>query len=341
MARIIKKRVLPFPGTVLVKQGDAVEPDTVVAEMRYLGERPFIVPIAERLKVDLAGIEDYLTKKVGDEIVVGEIIASRRTLTARMEVKSPVSGTLEYISPASGGVIIRERVAHDELGPVTVNCAEALDIPPQRLEAYLDKRMGEKVEKNGKIASISLHGGFSMKYCRSPIYGEIVSIDRANGDVVIKRPVEQRKLKAFVPGIVHEIIPQRGVIIETEAELLFGVFGFGGEQWGVLGKDIMVFEEEITRSDFESLKGTAKGVIGPSLSVEEFEDIFGDEIRKGISRANTSGMTIVLMEGFGKLTLDEATRRKLHEYNGRLVAMDGRTQIRAGARRPEILIPLP
>jgi hypothetical protein len=339
MASILKKRVLPFRGEVLVKQGAAVEPDRVVAEMCHLGERPFIVRIAELLKVELNEIERYLTKKIGDAIHSGEVIAQRRALTVRMEVKSPVSGILEYISPASGGVIVREKVDKHELGPVTVNCAKALDVPPNRLKHYLDKHEGEKVEKEGKIASVSLYGGFSTKYCRSPIYGEVMHVDHATGDVVIKRPVERRRLKAFISGVVHEVIPERGVVIRTDAEILHGVFGFGGETWGVLGEDIVIFDGEISRTDFESLRGKAKGIIGPSLCVQEFEDIFGDEIRKGISKENDTGMTIILMEGFGRLKLDGSKKATLKESTGRLVAIDGRTQIRAGAKRPEILIP--
>jgi hypothetical protein len=340
MGKIKKKRLLPFPGEVLVKKGDVVEPDAVVAEMCYLGERPFIVSIAERLKVDLDDIESYLLKKVGDAIHSGEVIARRKTLTTLMEVKSPVGGILEYVSPASGGVIVREKVDEDEVGPVTVNCAEALDIPPERVRAHLDKKRGEKVEKGGKIASVSLYGGFSMKYCRSPLYGEIIDIDHSTGEVIIKRPVEERKLKAFLPGTVDEVIPERGVVIESEAEILYGVFGFGGENWGVVGRDIVIFTEAITRKEFESLKGKVKGIIGPSLPVQEFEDLFGDEIGKGITKENDTGMTIILMEGFGLLHLCEETRRRLNEYSGRLVAIDGRSQIRAGAKRPVIIIPL-
>lgn len=340
MAKILRKRILPFRGKVLVKQGDTIEPDTIVAEMRYLGERPFIVPIAERLKVELNEIEGYLTKKVGDAVHAGEIIARRKTLTARIEVKSPVSGMLEYVSPASGGVIIREKVDEDALGPVTVNCAEILDITPEKLKLHIDKYESQKVEKGGRLASISLYGGFSTKYCRSPIYGEVTYIDYETGSIVVKRPIEQRKLKAFIPGIVHEVIPERGVVIETDAQVLHGVFGFGGETWGVLGEDIMILDEEIKRTDFDSLRGKMKGIIGPSLSVGEFEDLFGDEIRKGITKENDTGITIVLMEGFGKLKLNESTRATLEGSRGNLIAIDGRTQIRAGAKRPEILIPL-
>ncbi|MCK4576231.1 hypothetical protein KAU34_07475, partial [candidate division WOR-3 bacterium] len=72
---------------------------------------------------------------------------------------------------------------------------------------------------------------------------------------------------------------------------------------------------------------------------QEFKDIFGDEIRKGITKENDTGITIILMKGFGRLKLDEDDRKKLNKYTGRLVTIDGRTQIRAGVKRPEIIIP--
>ncbi len=340
MAKVLKKRMLPFPGEVLVRQGDTITSDTPVARMCYLGERPFIVPIAQRLKVELNEIEGYLIKKVGEAVHAGEIIARKKTLTARMEVKSPVSGILEYVSPASGGVVIREKVDKSELGPVTVPCASVLDISPGKVKMHINKKEGDRVEKGGTLASVSIRGGFSSKKCRSPIYGEVMSIDHATGDIIVKRPVEERTLNAFVSGVVHEIIPERGVVIETDAEVLHGVFGFGGETWGVFGRDIVFFREEIKRTDFNSLRGKVKGIIGASLSIGDFEDLFGDEIRKGITKENDTGMTIILMEGFGKATLDEVLIQKLEASTGKLIAIDGRTQIRAGAKRPEILIPL-
>jgi hypothetical protein len=340
MAKIAKKRILPFAGKVLVRQGDVVESDTVVAEMCYVGKRPFIVNIAERIKVDLDSIEPYLKKGVGDVVHSGDIIAEKRTLAAWMSVKSPVSGVLEYISPASGSVIIREKVEKDELGHVTVNCAQILDIAPEKLKLHLDKHRGEKVEKGGKIASLSLYGGFSTRFCRSPIYGEIVDIDNTTGDVVVKRPVEERRLKAFIPGNVIEVLAERGVVIETEAEVFHGVFGFGGETWGVLGRDIVVLDEPLARRDFDSLRGQVKGIIAPSFGVEEFMDLFGDELRKGITKENDTGITLILMRGFGRLRLDDLSMKKLSEFKGKFAAIDGRSQIRAGAKRPEIIIPV-
>lgn len=340
MAKIQKKRILPFDGRVLVKEGDRVKPDTIIAEMLYLGERPFIVDIAGRLNIGLREIEDYLTKKIGDHIEARDVIAVRQRMTVKLEAHSPVSGILEFISPASGKIVIREKVNKEEIGPVTINCAEELNIPTKSLQLYLEKKLGNKVEKGGVIASKSIYAGIRMEYCRSPIFGEIISIDLKTGNVTVRRPIEERKMDAFIPGIVKEIIPKRGTIIETEGELINGVFGFGGEEYGILGEDIILVEKPLRRGDFEEYVGEIKGIIAPSINIPEFKDLFGEEIAKGTTKDNNTGVTIILMEGFGDKKIDINTMKKFNHFKGRLVAIDGRTQIRAGAKRPEIIIPL-
>ncbi len=340
MAKLHKKRLLPIDGNVLVKEGDRVEPDMIVAEMIYIGERPFIVDVAGRLNINFREIGDYLTKEIGDHIDVREVVAIRHRIAVRLEAHSPVSGILESISPASGNIVIREKINKEEIGPVTVNCSEELKIPPESLGLYLNKKVGDKVEKGGIIASKPIFAGLGMEYCRSPIFGEIISVNLKKGSATMKRPIEERELNAYIGGVVKEIIPKRGVVIETEGELIFGVFGFGGEQYGILGEDIILLDCPLRRNQFEECTGKVKGIITPSINLCEFKDLFGKEITKGITKDNSIGVTIILMEGFGEKEMNSKTLKKLNEFVGRPISIDGRTQIRAGAKRPEIIISL-
>jgi hypothetical protein len=340
MSKIYKKRVLPLDGNVLVKEKNEVEPDTIIAEMTHLGERPFIVNIAGRLQIGFNEIGDYLTKKIGDFIEVREVIAKRKKMAVNLEVQSPVSGFLEFISPASGNVVIREKVKEEEIGPVTVNCSETLNIKSENLKPYLNKKIGDIIEKSGEIASKPVFAGLGMEHCRSPIYGKIISIDLEKGTVTIKRPIEERRIDAYIKGVVKEIVPNRGAVIETEGESINGVFGFGGERYGILGEDIIILENYLKRDEFDDYKGNVKGIITPSINSYEFKDLFDEEISKGITKENNLGTTIILMSGFGDKKIDEILLKKLNEFTGRQVSIDGRTQIRAGARRPEIIIPL-
>lgn len=338
MSKIEKVRILPYKGEVLVNEYDRVEHDTAVAQMLYIGERPFVVDVANKLKIEANEIENYLIKERGEYVESHECFAEKKTMLGYIRVKSPVEGMIEYVSPGTGHVLIRENVSEDEIGPVTVNCAEALDVEPENLKKYLRKKEKDRVAKGDSIASIIRFGNIKEKFCRAPIFGEIQSIDHENGEVTIKRPVEEKKLKAHIPGVVTEVYPERGVKIETEGELFNGIIGFGGEKNGILGEDIVIRREALSRDEFEDLRKDVRGIIAPSIFTSEFVDIFEEQIAKGITVENDTGVTIILLKGFGEYQLEDEMLEKLKDNEGKFTAIDGRTQMRAGARRPEIVI---
>ncbi len=102
------RRLLPIAGEVLVKEGDTVAAQDIVAETFMPGE---ITPvnIANLLSLPPGDVVECMLKKQGDPIQVGDAIARTRgifglfknTCTAR------VAGTLESISSVTGQVMIR------------------------------------------------------------------------------------------------------------------------------------------------------------------------------------------------------------------------------------------
>ncbi|MFH0897254.1 MAG: hypothetical protein V1850_04320 [Candidatus Bathyarchaeota archaeon] len=106
------KRRLPLPGEVLVKVGDVVSPDTIVARTKIPSET-YVISIAEALQCDLEYMEEierYMTKKVGDQVEEGEVIAKYSGWfgLSKLYCKSPHKGTLSMVSPQSGLAFIRE-----------------------------------------------------------------------------------------------------------------------------------------------------------------------------------------------------------------------------------------
>jgi len=103
-----KVRRLPLKGQVLVQVGDSVNTDTVVARTELPGPVT-TVRVAERLGVEPRELPKYLLKQVGDKVQVGEIIAERKSFfglfTSR--VTSPITGTIDFISEATGNIGIR------------------------------------------------------------------------------------------------------------------------------------------------------------------------------------------------------------------------------------------
>jgi hypothetical protein len=103
-----KERKLPIPGDILVKVGDRVSSDTIVARTEVPGD-PVLVKVTLLLGVDNDEIEDFMTKKEGDHVKEGEIIGKYRMLFGiiNRQVTSPIEGVIESVSEISGQAIIR------------------------------------------------------------------------------------------------------------------------------------------------------------------------------------------------------------------------------------------
>lgn len=107
---IVKKtRRLPIPGTVLVKEGDVINPDDNIAKTELPG-KPAIVDVASILGIDEELLNRCMVKKVGDEVENGEIIARYRAFWGLVNKtsKSSIKGKIELVSEVSGQVVIRE-----------------------------------------------------------------------------------------------------------------------------------------------------------------------------------------------------------------------------------------
>ncbi len=85
-----KDRILPLKGTVLVKKGDKVKANDLVAETLLPGK---VVPfnIANKLGVPPNMVEQYLTVKEGDKITKGQLMAETKGILvfSKQKLKLP------------------------------------------------------------------------------------------------------------------------------------------------------------------------------------------------------------------------------------------------------------
>lgn len=103
-------RRLPIKGEVLVKSGDVVQPDTVVARAMLPGMLQ-TVRLAEKLGLEPKDAPEATTLKVGDTVEAGQLIAKTKGLFGKFfsqEVHSEYAGTVEQISEITGNVLVRE-----------------------------------------------------------------------------------------------------------------------------------------------------------------------------------------------------------------------------------------
>ncbi|MGH9173042.1 MAG: hypothetical protein ACRD1H_01725, partial [Vicinamibacterales bacterium] len=97
-------RLLGRAGEVVVRVGDQVTPDTVVARTAST-ERSTTLFIASELGIPNNTIARYLTKKVGSRFDQGETIARRRPGLRTISIPAPAAGTLASVDEANGTVV--------------------------------------------------------------------------------------------------------------------------------------------------------------------------------------------------------------------------------------------
>jgi hypothetical protein len=119
---------------VAVKVGDAVNPETIIARAALPGIMQS-VKVAGQLGIDPDELDGTLKIKIGDSVVKDQVLAETKAFFGffKSEAKSPVSGTVETISTATGSVGIRQAPT------------------PIELSAYISGRVSEIIEGEGAV----------------------------------------------------------------------------------------------------------------------------------------------------------------------------------------------
>ncbi|MHC4106989.1 MAG: hypothetical protein ACYSTY_02775 [Planctomycetota bacterium] len=128
------RRLLPIPGEVLVKVGDRVDAQDVVAQTHMPGD---VTPVnvANLLSLPPADVPECMLKKEGDVIEEGEQLGRTKGIFGlfKKTCKSKVAGKVETISVVTGQVMIR-----GEPEPVEV-------------KAYMSGEVTEVLPKEGVV----------------------------------------------------------------------------------------------------------------------------------------------------------------------------------------------
>ena len=177
--------------------------------------------------------------------------------------------------------------------PTHVDIAADLGVPPAAVPKRLLVTTGTQVERGQVLAQ---KGGMGTRTSRSPVTGTFTSLDPATGIGLITTPDEPVSLQAHLKGIVTDVIPYYGAIVETPATLVRGIFGVGGEQHGVLkvvtasndeSMTVQMIDAKVTYAivlggadvTAEALRKMvelgARGVIVGSIKVSELADFMG------------------------------------------------------------------
>ncbi len=242
-----------------------------------------------------------------------------------------------------------------------LNVANLLNLEPADLDDVMKKQAGDSVTKGEIIAETAGLFGFFKSSVKSPIDGTMESLSKVTGQAIMREAPVPVSVNAYVDGRISGIIPEEGVVVETHAAFIQGIFGVGGERRGELKVVVSAADQPLDASlldescrgkivvggsylTYESYrKAEELGVLGIVIGGFDYSDIkkiVGYDIGVAITGQEDLGTTLVLTEGFSRIQMAGQTFDLLTKHDGEMASINGATQIRAGVIRPEIIISL-
>ncbi|MBM3213779.1 hypothetical protein FJZ36_02540 [Candidatus Poribacteria bacterium] len=282
-------------------------------------------------------------------------------VTVRKERKLPLPGD---VMVAAGDEVSSDTVvARTELpgNAQLINIAGLLGVPPDELEARMRVRVGEEVAENTVLAETKGLLGLFRGQVRAPARGTLESVSTVTGQAILREPPTPLEVHAYIRGRIVEVIPREGVVVETHATFVQGIFGVGGETVGELvfitdepsepirqaaikpehGGKVLVGGGRVEYGAIARAREVgAKAIIGGGIDDADLRTLLGYDLGVAITGTEPIGITVAVTEGFGDISMAQRTFELLRTRVGALASVNGATQIRAGVQRPEIVIPL-
>lgn len=290
--------------------------------------------------------------------------------TPGLKIKSIEQVRKERVLPIEGTVLVEvgdevdfdSTLARTEIpgNAEILNVTEILGVDPGDVFDYSLKKEGDTFEEGELLAKNVAFWGLVKNFVYAPFSGTIESVSGLTGQIIVRQHNVPLEINAYIKGKVVEVLPKKGAVIETKAAFIQGIFGFGGENHGEIAVVVESPEELLTEEKVgpqhqgkvivggsgvtseayqRALEVGVKGIVVGGLDVEDLIEILGEDIGVAITGEENIDITVIATEGFGALPISERTFNLLKNMEGRMSAINGTTQIRAGVLRPEIIIP--
>ena len=288
-----------------------------------------------------------------------------RVLTPTLETRASVTLHKERELPIAGEILVKpgdsveanQVIARAALpGSMMIErLSEKLGFSSQEILAGLKVKEGDSVYK-GQIlfAHKGLFGLFKTEYA-APVSGVVELISSA-GHISIRMESKPVELKAYIAGIVDSVEEERSAVIRARAAWIQGIFGVGGERSGVLS---VIDKEQLLSHDLsgcagkiivirgstsgailrEAMEQGAVGFVCGSIDDQALKSFLGFDLGVALTGDEPISMSLIVTEGFGSIPMSDTPWELLLKHNGQRASINGTTQVRAGAQRPEVVIP--
>jgi hypothetical protein len=237
--------------------------------------------------------------------------------------------------------------ASQETGFQILRGSQMLGVSPEELPNYLLVEEGTAVQRGMPIMRGKKNLFGRMKRYASPIDGILHQVQ--NGYIILQQTPELIELRAMMYSRVANVIPNRGVILETNGSLIQAMWDSGKEAYGKL-KLISQKPDEFLKSDGigSDFHGTIV-VIGRIERRELLQQMEDEGVRGVIAGSMPSDLChaarnlsypVFLTDGIGYQSMADPIFQLLQQSEDRELSLFKRIPGMRGSR-PEIVIPLP
>ncbi len=226
-----------------------------------------------------------------------------------------------------------------------LDVARALNLSPDAADQLIRCKAGDTLPAGAIIAK---GRGLGAKTVKAPREGRVVAAGA--GQVLMESGESRMELRAGIPGNVTQVIPDRGVEIQTTGSLIQGLWGNGRIDTGVM---INLADKPDTVLNANRLDVSMRGSILIVGEVREKEAllaaaelpvrgmIVGSLLPTLVPAAREARYPIVSTEGFGTLPMNASAYRLITTNAKREATLNAESFDRYSGARPEIIIPLP
>jgi hypothetical protein len=228
---------------------------------------------------------------------------------------------------------------------VLLDVARTFGISPAAADKLIRVQEGDRLTEGQVVAESS---GFFASAIKAPRPGRVMV--SGGGQVLMEVGDTRIELRAGLPGIVSQVIPDRGVVIRTSGALVQGVWGNGRIDNGLMINLLEKPDDVLTAGRLDvSLRGSV--ILGGHVNDVETLKVAAELPVRGLilssmpSSLLTTGYQmrypILVLEGFGMLPMNSAAFKLLTTNNKREATVNAEHFDRYTGSRPEVIIPLP
>lgn len=228
---------------------------------------------------------------------------------------------------------------------IFLDVSRTLNLSPDAADKLIRCKVNDRLAAGAVIAT---GRGMMPKVVKTPREGRVVAA--GGGQVLIESGESRMELRAGISGIVINIIPDRGVVIQTAGALVQGVWGNGRVDTGVM---INLAEKPDTVLTANRLDVSMRGsviIAGQVRDVETLQAAAELPVRGLIlaslypsllPAARDMRYPIVLTDGFGTMPMNSAAYKLITTNVKREATLSAEVFDRYSGARPEVIIPLP